>query len=364
MPANQVSLLIGGRSHSHWESYSIDSNLLTPADAWQVSLGIMQQAIPDSLRPGAPVQVQVGGDTVLSGLVDDVELIVSRTEHSLRLSGRDGAAALVDCSAPVFVSRQVDLAEVINKLVKPLGITKIRIDGSGAFEKINVDPGETAWDVLAHAAAANGLWPWFDPDGTLVIGGADTSAPVMAELVLSYSGKGNNLLSLGRSESIANRYSEITVLGQSHGTEINDGQHAILGKATDASMAVYRPLVIIDSESDSPAIALRRARKLLADGRLEGYTLNAQVAGHRIAMSGVLWTPGQRIHVKSEPHGIDAVFLLMGRTFKRDRGNGTTTDLLLKEDGVWALDAHPHQKKYKRVKDSKGDALEIVDTMQ
>jgi len=364
MPADQVSLLIGGRSHSHWESYSIDSNLLTPADAWQVSLGVDRQPIPDSLRPGAAVQVQIGSDTVLSGLVDDVELSVSRNEHSLRLSGRDGAALLVDCSAPVFVSRQTDLAEVVNKIVKPLGIAKVRIDGTGQFEKINVEPGETAWDVLAHAAEASGLWPWFEPDGTLVIGGADITTPVVATLIMNYAGDGNNLLSLNRSESIASRYSEITVLGQSHGTEINDGKAAILGKATDTSLAVYRPHIIIDSESTNPQIALQRARKLLADGRLEGYTLTAQVAGHRINQDGLLWTPGQRIQVRSEPHGIDAIFLLMGRTFRRDRSNGTTTDLLLKEDGVWTLDAHPHTKAHKKVRTPKGQELEIVDTTE
>lgn len=364
MPSEKVSLLIGGHSHSNWESYSIDSNLMTPADAWQVSLGFTRQPIPDSVRPGAPVQVQVGGQTVLSGLIDDVELTVSRQEHSLRLSGRDGAAVLVDCSAPIFVSRQVDLAEVVNKLVKPLGITKVRIDGKGTFEKVNVEPGETAWDVLSHAAEANGLWPWFEPDGTLVIGGANPASPIVADLIMTYSGQGNNLLSLGRSESIANRYSEITVLGQSHGTEINDGKHAILGKATDPSLSAYRPHIIIDSESDSQQIALHRARKLLSDGKLEGYTLNAQVVGHRITDGGALWTPGQRIHVKSEPHGIDDVFLLMGRTFKLDRGNGTTTDLLLKEDGVWTLDAHPHKQKHKKAKTADGKVLEIVDVTQ
>lgn len=364
MPSDNVSLLIGGRSHSNWESYSIDSNLLTPADAWQVSLGIGQQPVPDSIKEGVPVQVMIGGDTVLSGIIDDVDELVSRHEHGLTLSGRDYAAILVDCSAPVFVSRQIDLAEVVNKLVKPLGITKVRIDGSGGFEKVNVDPGETAWDILQHAAEANGVWPWFEPDGTLVISGADYSSPVVADLILSYSGKGNNIESLERKRSIANRYSEITVLGQSHGTEVNDGQPGILGKATDTGLSVYRPKIIIDSESDSQKVALQRARKLLADGRLDAYTLTAQVRGHRLIEGGALWTPGQRIRVKSEPHELDAVFFLMGRTFRRDRSNGTTTELLLKEDGVWTLDAHPHKQKHKKVRDKKGQELEIVGVTQ
>jgi len=364
MPADNVSLLIGGNSHSNWENYRIDSDLLIPADDWQVSLGISRQPLPDSVYEGAPAIVKIGNDTVLSGLIDDIEEPVSKTEHSLSLSGRDFASVLVDCSAPIFVSRQIDLAEVVNKLVKPLGITKVRIDGKETFEKINVEPGEAAWDVLQHAAEANGLWPWFDPDGTLVVGGADYSSPVVANLIMTYSGKGNNVKKLTRKRNIANRFSEITVLGQSHGTEVSDGNNAILGKATDSSIRVYRPRIIIDSESDSRDIALRRARKLLADGRLEGYTLTAIVKDHRITPDGTLWTPGQRVHIKSEPHGIDDVYFLMGRSFSRDRTNGTITELRFKEDGVWTLDAHPHKLKHKKAKTADGKVLEIVDVTQ
>jgi prophage tail gpP-like protein len=363
MPAETVSLLIGGKSHTNWESYSIDSNLLTPADAWQVALGT-SKPVPDNVFEGAPVQVQVGDETVLSGRVDDIEEEVSARDGRLALSGRDGAAVLMDCSAPIFVSRQVTLAEVVEKIVKPLGITKVRIGDAGLFEKVNAEPGETAWDVLQHAAEANGLWPWFEPDGTLVVDGADYSTPVVAEFVLNYEGQANNVLSLRRSRSMVNRYSEISVLGQAHGTEINGGEHAILGKATDPSLTVHRPRIIIDSESVNREIALRRARKLLADGRLEGYTLSTQVVGHRVKPDGELWKPGMRVQVSSDRMGIDAVFFVMGRTFKLDRFNGTTTDLLLKEDGVWTLDAYPQRKRLPRIKTKEGDVLEVVEFSQ
>lgn len=360
MLVDQITLLINGVSHSLWEMYSIDSNLLTPADGWQVSLGIDRQTIPASIFEGASVQVKLGNDTVLTGLVDDIDERVAKREHVLTLSGRDYAGILTDCSAPIFTSRQIGLAEVVNQIVKPLGITKVRISGSGNFIKVAVEPGQTAWDVLQRAAEANGLWPWFEPDGTLVIGGADYSAPVVAELILNYSGIGNNVEALERRRSIAGRYSEVTVLGQSHGTESSDGAHAILGKATDETVAIYRPLTLIDTESDSPQTALLRARKLLTDGRLQGLTFNAVVYGHRITPGGLLWTPGQRIRIKSEPHGVDAIFFLMGRAFHRDRHNGTTTELMLKEDGVWTIDALPKKTKRAKVGHANDPAGEIV----
>jgi prophage tail gpP-like protein len=90
-----------------------------------------------------------------------------------------------------------------------------------------------------------------------------------------------------------------------------------------------------------------RARKMMADARLEGYSLIARVQGHRTS-DGVLWEPGQRIHVISEPHGIDAVYFLMGREFTGGRPGGAVTTLRLKEDGVWIPDAWPKKKKARK----------------
>ncbi|WP_416053135.1 phage baseplate assembly protein [Cupriavidus basilensis] len=343
-----VSLLIGGRVHSDWTTYRIDSDLLIPADAWQVSLAAPRIDVPTSVREGELVEVRVGNDTVLSGRIDEIDHEVGKNQHTLMLCGRDGAAVLVDCSAPIFVSKQITLAEVIANVVKPLGISRIRVEagGTATYDKVNVDPCDTAWDVLTNAAEGSGLWPWFDPDGTLVIGGPDYSKPPVASLVMRRDGKGNNLVSLGRQASIADRYSEITALAQSHGTSLEAGKHALKATARDTGVSYYRPKIVVDHDAPTLASVEARARKLLADSRLRGMTLSAVVRGHRTS-DGILWTPGQRIHVLSEPHGIDGIYFLMGRRFEGGRGQvkGARTTLALKEDGVWVLDAHPHTKR-------------------
>lgn len=349
MPSpDKVTLLIGNFAHSDWESYDIDSDLMTPADAWRVTLGMQPKTLPPFVSPGQPAQLQVGNDTILSGRIDEVSQTVGHGEHTLEISGRDGAAVLVDCSAPIFTARQIGLEGTIAKVVRPLGISNIRIDAAATLrrEKIQVEPGETAWAALQAAAQANGLWPWFDPDGTLVVGGPDYSRAPVATLILRMDGKGNNVESLSKTESIAERHSEITVLGQTWGTEQADGQNAMQYTQKDSGVTWYRPRIEVDQETDSIAIAQSRARKLLSDERLSGLTLRARVAGHRTE-DGVLWTPGQRVSVKSEPHRIDGVFFLMSRRFTLSRSGGTVTELFLKEDGVWTLDAHPSKKKGK-----------------
>lgn len=336
-PANHtVSLQIGGRQHGDWTHYSVDSDLVMAADAWQVSLGLPGGVFPPDVEPGAMVKVLVGDETVLMGRIDDISHSVASGSHQLALSGRDLAGMLLDCSAPLFTGKGMTLQDVLDNVVKPLGIARIRVDAKakGQIEKINVDPGNSAWDVLTRAAQANGLTAWFDPDGTLVVGGPDYSRPASARLILRRDGKGNNVLSLAETRSHAQRYSELTLLGQGHGQSLTPGRHAMRHHVFDSDVCYHKPRIQVEPDAASPAELAARADKMLADARLAGYTLTATVAGHRDSQ-GALWTPGQRIEVESEPHGINGTYFLMSRTFEGGRGQGSVTRLTLKEDKCW-----------------------------
>lgn len=346
--ANKVSIMINGRVHQDWESYEIDSDLMIPSDAWQVSIGLKDQQLPDFVSPWAHCQVKVGNNTVLTGRVDGIEDTVEKNQHSLMLTGRDQAAVLLDCAAPIFSASKVTLPEVVNKVVRPLGIHKVRIDAKHAtnHKKINIEPGERAWSALRMAAEANGLWPYFTPDGILVIGGPDYSAPPVATIVMRNNGKGNNAISIRRTRQMAQQYSQVTVLGQTHGTEYSDGQHNIKATAKAKNVTDYRPEIVTDYEAESSALANKKARKTLTDSLLSGFDLVAKVAGHRTE-NGLLWEPGQRIQVLSEPHGINASFFLMGRKLLKSKQQGATTQLRLKQDKLWIPDGYPETTAHK-----------------
>ena len=147
------------------------------------------------------------------------------------------------------------------------------------------------------------------------------------------------------------RYSEVTVLGQSTasgaGGGERDGRHNIKATVVDEGVMSYRPKILVDHEAVNSDIARARGRKMISDARLKGYTLNALLPGHRTA-AGVLWAPGQRVALKSEPHGLDGVYFIMARRFSCDKASGQRTQLTLKEDGVWVLDAHPSNRRPRR----------------
>ncbi|HEY1181482.1 MAG TPA: hypothetical protein VGE56_04195, partial [Rhodocyclaceae bacterium] len=266
LASDRVNLLLGGRSHADWLRYEVDSDLLTPADAWSVTLSMSPEGvIPAAVRSGEPAELRLADDPLMVGRVDAVSLRTRKGEVQLTIDGRDNSGQLLDCSAPVFTSQNLTLDQVVAKIVRPLGVTKIRIDADNALrrEKVSVEPGDTAWDALAHAAEANGLWPWFEPDGTLVVGGPDYTATPVATLAHELVGAGNNVLSLDLVDSLSLSHSEVTVLAQTHGGgELRVARTGVKATYTDPSVRGYRPRIIVDHESDTPAHARERARKL------------------------------------------------------------------------------------------------------
>ena len=249
------------------------------------------------------------------------------------------------------------------------------------------------------AAAGRGLHPWFDPDGTLVIGGPDYNQPPVADLIMRRDGQGNNLISLSDSRNIQGCFSELTILAQSHATTTSNkklpirpvdvsrsapqafsvsvdasddtddkaavsstsGQHSMKIKVSDPTVPYYRPQILTSGDVDNQEQLQYRAKKAMADARLSGLDIVAEVYGHRIP-NGELWTPGQRVHIQSELHGIDDIFFLMGRTFIGGRPGGAVTQLRFKEDAVWIPDAFPKQKKGKKGSKKKGkDQIRPVD---
>lgn len=339
---NTVAVRIGGQEHRNWEGYSIDSDFLVPADGFEfdIGLGYGQTELPD--LSGEACEVVINEKVVMTGIIDSQRDDKSKGRRELRLTGRDLAGLLVDCSVPPLNVKGMTVLDAAKKLAAPWPQIKnvvLRAEKNDTLDKIDIEPGESVWQALTHIANSVGLHPWFEPDGTLVIGGADYSSPPVATLCWSRNDKRRNVLELSIERSTENRYSEVTFLGQSPAKRGDGAKHDLKWVYHDPSMALYKPKTVVIHDAENLAALQKQAKKQLADWRLEGLTITAVVGDHKTA-AGVLWQPGQRVHVIDEEEGIDAIFYLMGRRFSLNRGSGTQTELRLKEDGVWTPDAY------------------------
>lgn len=350
-PNDRVSLSIGGVTHAEWLNYDIDSDLLTPADAWRFKLG-GGTPLPEVIQPGADCVIRIGQETVMVGVVDEVVEQIDKRGHSVSLSGRDMAGQMLDCSAPVFNELQVSLSRIVKAICDPLKITSWRIDAADTQtrHKVSTTPGQTAWEVVQNAAEANGLWPWFDPAGTLILGRPDVPKEASATLIMSRDNPDkNNVLNASLTRSLQDVYSEVRVLGQAAGAEGVRAMHGVWGKVTAANPPRNRLKISTDYESDNPKIAQARAKKELADGLLKSRCVACTVRGHRTD-TGLLWTPGMRVSLKLDALGINGVWLLMSRKLLGGRDSGTLTELTLYQDGLWQVDAHPHKRVQRKSK--------------
>lgn len=154
----RLTLRIGGRSHDDWERFEVDSDLLTPAGGWQLSVGTAEPVLPADVVAGARAELRYGDSVIMTGMIDELSHDVSRGQHMLEITGRDAAAVLVDCSAPVFTAQEMTLQEVITQVIRPLGVTAVRML-SNQLPDADVS-GDSDYAIRANAVSgvAQGLY--------------------------------------------------------------------------------------------------------------------------------------------------------------------------------------------------------------
>lgn len=361
---NDVTVEVDGKAHNSWKSYYIDSDFLIPADAFKFDLGVPSNStvLPDF--SGAEVKVRINGELVMTGIVDTTQHTISKTNRTYSLNGRDRASILVDCSAPITNVKGLTVLDAVKKIVEPLGIKKValRAENNPTLDKVDIDVGETAWNAAMRCANSAGLHLWFEPNGVLIIGGADYSTPPVATLCCMKDGKRNNFEQADLTFDVSNRFSEVTFLAQSHGKQGQDNKNDLKWVYNDPEMTTYKPKTVVVSDVDNLEALQKWAKKYIADSVLEGFTLTIVVPDHKM-QDGTLWQPGQRVHVICEEYEIDAIFFLMGRRFTLSRNGGTQTELRFKQDGIWTPDAYSakaekaRKRKGKKGKKNQGDLI-------
>ncbi|MCQ9121195.1 phage tail protein [Rodentibacter pneumotropicus] len=359
---NDVVVEIDGKAHNSWKSYDIDSDFLIPADAFNFDLGVPSNStvLPDF--SGSEVKVKINGELVMTGIVDTTQHSISKNNRTYRLNGRDRASILVDCSAPITNVKGLTVLDAVKKIVEPLGIKQVQLkaENNPTLDKVDIEVGETAWNAAMRCANAAGLHIWFEPNGMLIVGGADYSKPPVATLCCMKDGKRNNFEQADLTFDVSNRFSEVTFLAQSHGKQGTDNKNDLKWVYKDSGMTIYKPKTVVVSDVDNLEALKKWAKKYISDSQLEGFTLTIVVPDHKM-QDGTLWQPGQRVHIICEEYDIDAIFFLMGRRFSLSRNGGTQTELRFKQDGVWTPDAYSAKaekaRKRKGKKKSEGDLI-------
>lgn len=303
-PKRGLVATLGGMVFRDWSRVEVTRSLTDIAGGFQLhydDYARLQYSIPQMpnradimlLRTRMPARIELDGELVLLGWVDEVDWEVDGQHMTAHLSGRDVTGDLVDCSAnpegPAEYKGLTVLA-IAQAICKPFGITvRAEVDVGAPLPDFALDVGELAMSAIDKAAKQRALLVVSDGVGGLLLTrGGLRRAP--APLTLP-----GNAVSFGVRQSDKERYSDYWVKGQVR--DARAGRHARHGPTSRPGRA--RP-------ADGTATALH-SRRLVSTGPLDG-TAYPMGAGPPVAQATPTRTARQqaeRAPLAGTGHAVD-----------------------------------------------------------
>lgn len=372
-----AEVLVNGRLLERWTDYTIENDMLTPADAFNMKLAPATRGVYDLVPPDSEVEVRIESTRVLSGFIDERATEITRAGTSLTISGRDRAGRMVDESATLQVFPVLDLQTLMSQLARPTfpdgavlsnaenrdlvrgrrsgkaepGVEPIFSKRSKAPKK--VEPGQTRWDVGQEFLEPANILAWSQADGrAIVVGLPNYSQGTQFRFFLAGENSlrvgESNVLSASVTESVAERFSRIVIVGAARGNSANYGSRvaglqrevrnnpATLDGAgidfTTSKLMIFTDDDVKNlSDADDRVIRefrLREAERLVLELRVQGHS-QVRNRGDVAALFGF----DMMADVEIEDLNIAGRFIITKVTFEASRG-GRTTSLTLVPEGT------------------------------
>ena len=340
MTPDTVSLVCDAGEIQHWERYEIESDLLTPADAFH----LVTRCVPgwrSSLKKGATVQLTVNGQVAMVGILEGTSVITDRGKTELVIEGRDFAGCrMVDQAAPFLSLESVPLRTLVSRCAKEAGVTVQFIAGAGGtVQDYKSNPGESCWDVCWRACSKLGVGLWGDEQGNLICGRPNYEGPPRMRLEHHLNGPAsarNNVERIAVHESIAERFSLIEIYGQKQGNSLDFGESAagaILASGTDPDVPYRKVLRIVDSDAKDQGTAQLRANTEVGIRKMKATLIEALVPLH--SQNQLVYKTNDLAQVIDDASETNGMYYITKRRFTYNRLEGQHTYLVLTIPGVW-----------------------------
>lgn len=319
---NDCMLLIDGQEYGGWTRIEVQRGIEQIAGGFVLQLTQRYPGVdtPMQLREGLSCVVKLGDDVVITGYIDDFETDDTATSSSVRLSGRDKTADLVDCSAIYKTGqwRGAKLEQIVADIAFPFDIKVVIAPGTETgetFKRYALEEGEKAFDAIDRACRLRAVLVTSTPDGNLLITSASTVSSGVALI------EGVNMTKFSSKHSWKERHSEILLKGQVPGDDQENGAAAahLKAAAKDAEINRYRPLVVVAEHGTSTKSMTDRAawevKVRMGRGKRGGCTVVGWRTG-KDGQEGPLWQPNTLVQVTSSRMNIDRELLIVGVTYQ------------------------------------------------
>ena len=327
---DKVILKAAGNAYEGWQKVRINRSLTAMAGTFDLELTWEFQgdvaaydAFIDGLLTGSECTVDIGKDRLITGYLDDFIPSYDDETITINVTGRDKTADLVDCSV-VQQSGQFKnqtLMQIAVIVSAPFGISVINeTDAGAAFQRVQVEQGETAGEFLTRLAQQRGVLLTTNGLGQLVITRASKKRGEVA-LKLGIN------IKAGRGRfSRKQRFSEYIVKATG-GAGWEDDQPlenvgGIKSTITDQDVKRYRPLIIVNDEVTTAAGASLRGQwerqRAISTSNTAEYTLT----GWRNPNTGNLYQLNRIVPVTDDIMKINKDMLISNILYSEDNDTG------------------------------------------
>ncbi|WP_240222854.1 phage baseplate assembly protein [Rheinheimera hassiensis] len=324
----EIVLKAGGQIYQGWTKIGVTRSLDAMSGSFDLELtwkwqGSEQQykKFVEPIRQGQACTVDIGGERVITGYVDDWVPSYDETTVTISVSGRDKTADLVDCSIdyPSGQFNNQTLTQIADVVCNPFGIKVIvNADVGEPFQRIQIEQGETPHELLSRLAKQRGVLLTSDTFGNLVITRAGKEKAGVS-LIL-----GENIKAARGRFSWRQRFSNFTVkaAGAAHGKDWDTAALSTVGgikaDVKDSEIGRYRPMIIVNEEITTAEGAARRGQWERQRSIGKSNTAEYTVTGWRIPQTGKLWNINTIVPVIDEILGLDEEMLILSIMFSED----------------------------------------------
>lgn len=346
-------VLEDGSTLREWDTYSVNSDFLTPTDGWSVRMnGIDYNA---QIQPDSKLQMWIDGQLQLTGIVDSISTTSDLSGGTtIEIQGRDILRPLCKANIrPDFRVKGLTLVQMVeqvcalyyrdpptiffdqaaNREVMGIKAGYRPKDRKSSTQKVidycQAHPNEGAFEFVSRNLRRFGLWLWATADGSLVVGGPTYEQEPAYRITRR---RGERTVAYEHSNYTVDHTSTpsfLEVRGKSTAKEwAKTPVRATVSNLDIEDRLFVEPVYIQHDQAETPeqaqAFALQEMTRLRQSERV--YEVTA--AGHRDRVTGNVFAVDCLAAIEDDFCNVRETMWVASRTFKGGM-SGQTTELKL-----------------------------------
>lgn len=345
-----IELLVNGTPYTDFTYIGVNVSIESLANDFSFTASAVNAFPP--FKQGDSVIIKVGGETKLTGYIDEISGSDAEGGHAINYSGRDRTGDLVDSQINKIDELRPNNTLTLKKIIEivldhiELDIDVIDTVNPAVFnvaeDRIDPQVGSNAFDFLLPLARKRQVILTSTPEGNLLI---TQSEPIDSGATLqSLRGSdSNNILSQSWSVNGSAVFNKYIHRGQLDPRALNFAGSSGVGSAENQGAEVTYPeirqgrqRVVVESESYSNEQLQNRAKWAKQLTKAQAVRFNCAVRGHK-DQNGNLWDINTLVQINSDVANITRKMLINTITFSQGEGQPTITNLQFVEKNVYTI---------------------------